>query len=349
MVSLKQFVLIIAGSFIAIHAVGKLVHRDRDITEQHVFPRSISESQASFQDPSPTKRRAPDMTIFALTYNRAASLERLLKSLATASYDGDVVNLNIMIDFNNDSLPQFPEVVRIAKSFYWPHGNKWVRMQTRKTHCSGQWIDSWEPKVDDTSLAGYFEDDIEVSSLWYRWVKRAHAAYKDHDDVFGYCLNRVSWNATSNGRDLLEGGPKDKESVNFMYKYFGTWGTVLKGKQMHEFRQWYHEKGGKYTEPQIPGLKLFNVWIQAFKRKGNLYTAGWEVWVDKYVNQANLTFVYAKVQGRNTALARNHKDPGMNYPKKRRADATLIQKEYDGLYDFPLPPIKLGWNGLPLS
>lgn len=31
-------------------------------------------------------------------------------------------------------------------------------------------------------------------------VKHAHAAYKDQDDVFGYCLNRVSWNATANGR-----------------------------------------------------------------------------------------------------------------------------------------------------
>jgi hypothetical protein len=49
------------------------------------------------------------------------------------------------------------------------------------------WFDAWYPKPDD-EFCIIIEDDIEMSPFWYTWLKKAWAAYRDREDIFGITL-----------------------------------------------------------------------------------------------------------------------------------------------------------------
>ena len=58
--------------------------------------------------------------IHVLTWNRPASVKRLLDSLSISAYDGHVVDLIIHIDGGRGT----EETEQISVDFEWPHGRK---------------------------------------------------------------------------------------------------------------------------------------------------------------------------------------------------------------------------------
>lgn len=58
-----------------------------------------------------------------ITYNRPASLQRLVSSLLAAHYHGDTVHLRVFVDVPRGEAPSAPTLA-FVESFEWPHGEK---------------------------------------------------------------------------------------------------------------------------------------------------------------------------------------------------------------------------------
>ncbi len=63
-----------------------------------------------------------------LTCNRETNLRRLLASLVNAEYDGDLVDLDIVIDHCQPQERRI-ECIDVAVNFVWPHGEKRLRVR----------------------------------------------------------------------------------------------------------------------------------------------------------------------------------------------------------------------------
>ena len=132
--------------------------------------------------PPPTP---PPLTVKVLTYNRPASLERLLKSLEEADYLDDTVALEIYVDGVRDKDkavggdPKRDQCVALARAFAWSHGPKTLFLRRRNVGLVGQWLtchvhpklygEFVEGEEEDLVHQGYvviLEDDMQAKILW---------------------------------------------------------------------------------------------------------------------------------------------------------------------------------------
>jgi hypothetical protein len=156
----------------------------------------------------PVSDHAPDPDRFSLlikllAYDRPAALRRCLRSLAAADYDGDRVALHVLLDHrplnassagDASGLAASHEILAFVDAFTWPHGEKRVHYRAANAGLQAQWIEAWWPGSDD-EFAFVVEDDLEVSPLYYRFLKRvAMRYYYDRENyspyVFGASLQR---------------------------------------------------------------------------------------------------------------------------------------------------------------
>ena len=137
------------------------------------------------------------LLIKVLTFTRADSLERLLRSLAAADYGDDRVHLDISIDKpaqpaeaaarfgGNASSSRYESevkaqlrVVDVSSKFEWAHGSKQWRVLDSHSGLVGQWLGAWLPAAhDDSTFVLVLEDDMEVSGVYYAWLKALLCRY----------------------------------------------------------------------------------------------------------------------------------------------------------------------------
>ena len=147
-----------------------------------------------------------DLRLIVITYNRTDSVLKLLDSLQNLELDGDKAILEIWVD--RDVTEQIHnETFEAVSKFKWKKGQTRVHVQTSHAGILGQWIDTWRPKnappyqknlkaiesvpfkVNDFhEIVLILEDDLNVSSQAYRWLKAAHRKYVDHKDYAGTSL-----------------------------------------------------------------------------------------------------------------------------------------------------------------
>jgi len=299
--------------------------------------------QLQSQDTPVASTDSPAMVIHVLTYLRTNSLKRLLKSLAQSHYDSDVVDLKIMIDLPAGETKHNPSVVKAAEEFSWAFGEKIVHLQPKNVGLYGQWIDSWQPEEKTQTLGALLEDDLEVSPFWYRWTKRAHAAYGHRDDILGYTLQRATLNAA--GGASINGGPAGVN--NYMYRLIGTWGFIPHPKKWRQFRLWYHRENTN-IKPYVPEATVLTGWYMSFEKAHTEKKRMWSIWSLKFAQLCGLSFVYAKCQGSKT-LSSNMQEPGNNFDVKGSKDFERLLTEYSELYNFEQAPTILNWDGTPLK
>ena len=83
--------------------------------------------------------------------------------------DGDTAVMEIWLD--RDVAGRVHNETRaVAMAFAWARGPTRVHVQDAHAGPYGQWINSWRPKRNDTELALFVEDDIDVSPFAYRCV-----------------------------------------------------------------------------------------------------------------------------------------------------------------------------------
>jgi hypothetical protein len=114
----------------------------------------------------------PRVDLSIITYNRPRSLHRLLTSLQKAHYFGDVVNLRINIEEGADH-----EVFETIEQFSWQAGSVTVTHRVQHGGLLAAVVESWYPHSDD-SYGLILEDDIELSPLFYAWLKMSLLRYR---------------------------------------------------------------------------------------------------------------------------------------------------------------------------
>ena len=133
------------------------------------------------------------LVIKVLSFTRADSLDRLLQSLTAADYGADRVHLDISIDKLSPPTDGSPRhntsvyeaernaharVVNVSSRFEWPHGTKQWRIHDTHVGLVGQWLNAWLPAAhDDSTFVVVLEDDMEVSPVYYQWLKALICKY----------------------------------------------------------------------------------------------------------------------------------------------------------------------------
>jgi len=112
-----------------------------------------------------------NVTVVVFAWRRLESLRRLLISLEGAEYCGARVPIVVMADMGSDA-----EVLKYVQSFGWSHGTKELVLHEGPARgIRGMWIHMFRTLGERNVLP--FEDDIEVSPLYYWWLVRSLREY----------------------------------------------------------------------------------------------------------------------------------------------------------------------------
>ena len=206
------------------------------------------------QGPGRSCDRDRRFSVHAIGFDRPEHMRTLLASLAGAYYDQTSVALHVHLDSpkapaSPDQLARVQAVRDLVSSYRgWVHGDYAVHVRVRNGGVTAQRLESWFPTCGE-DVAAWFEDDLEVSPLWFRWVRAALLERDRHVNetgvrgeswrrMNGLCLQR-NWLVPSKYLKQLtvrNGG------VPFFYRVIGPLGTVALGHWWRDFVQWYAER-----------------------------------------------------------------------------------------------------------
>lgn len=295
-----------------------------------------------------------DFRVIVITYNRPASLNKLLKSLDNLELDGDRATLEIWIDRSVKGIAN-PETVQIAESFRWRRGPTRVHIQQTHVGIMGQWIDTWRPQHGSSELGIIIEDDISVSPFAYRWLRAVHRYYRNRTDFAGASL-------TSDQMSILSSNPKGplaapKNHTVLMYKCLGTWGFAPNPTHWRLFQEWFHRhkpSAAPHLRPyvEVPGI-LPTQWYKHFERTGRADSM-WEMWFIYYMHIEQLYTVYNNLGvfngDKESCLCINRREVGLHVGSKGSENlCRLLSTWKDDFVRFPSEIVRLDWDGTPMG
>ena len=114
----------------------------------------------------------PSVQISIITNDRPHSLLRLLHSLENARYFGDTLDLRLNMEDSADSITK-----QLAADLQWEHGTVFLHYRIAHGGLLTAVVESWYPRSND-SYGLLLEDDVEVSPLFYAWLKLALLRYR---------------------------------------------------------------------------------------------------------------------------------------------------------------------------
>jgi hypothetical protein len=298
---------------------------------------------------------SPDLRIIIMTMDRRESFMRLWRSLEQAHYLGDRIDIDVWVDRNGTGQIVDAHFLQEISRLPWPQGKKRVHVWKRNAGIRRQWIDTWffsagssvEKQLRERAVI--LEDDLSVSPLFYRWLKLAHEAYKDNDEVVAYTLTRASLCPAHCGE--LHGGPGPEDAATqFLSPLVGSWGFSPKVSHWIAFRKWYHEVALRNNaRPYVEGL-ITTDWYRLFEmehREQSMWTAFHIKYVHLHLGKMNVLYVKAP---RSTTLASNHKEKGLHYAETSlKPDYPLMTKWHESMGVFPRHPLRIGWDGRALE
>lgn len=223
--------------------------------------------------------------IVLVCYNRLPGVERLLKQLEAANYNGRKdITLIFSIDNSGSDI-----VEKFAENYTWLHGNKIVRTfperQGLKKHIlqCGDYTDQFD-------IVTVFEDDIFVSDSFYNYAYQAAEYYWNDDNIagislYGFQKNWINW--------LYRFEPQHSVYDSYFLKIAQSWGQVWTKGKWSKFKSWY-EDHTEFTYSDSLPQNLFT-WPES----------SWLKYHDRYCMETNRYFVYPYV-----SLSTNYSDPG---------------------------------------
>ncbi|KAH8104004.1 hypothetical protein BXZ70DRAFT_888256 [Cristinia sonorae] len=114
----------------------------------------------------------PQVDVTVITDSRPASLTRLLKSLSSAHFFGDKLDVRINMEQTADRHTR-----RVVQAFQWEHGSVSVNRRVIHGDLLPAVVESWYPRSNDT-YGLILEDDVELSPLFYAWIKMSVLKYR---------------------------------------------------------------------------------------------------------------------------------------------------------------------------
>ena len=116
--------------------------------------------------------RAPKVELSIITNDRPSSLRRLLRSLSDSRYFGDKLNIRINIEQDADY-----ETLELVDHWNWEHGSVSITRRVIHAGLLPAIVESWYPHSNH-SYGLILEDDVEVSPLFYAWLKMNLLRYR---------------------------------------------------------------------------------------------------------------------------------------------------------------------------
>ncbi len=226
-----------------------------------------------------------NIAIVVIAYNRLKSLQRLVKTLENAFYDGDSVNLIISVDRSDNN-----ETECWVKGYLWCHGSYEVRNHQVHLGLRNHIMECGDIVMDYDAIIA-LEDDITVTPNFYRFAKQCVQRYSDDERIAGISL----YSFVRNFQNSLPFDPVKSEYDVFFMNIAQSWGQVWMKKQWMDFRAWYDKKAQamKYA-PHLP-----NIW--------RWEESSWLKYHIKYCLECNKYFVYPYY-----SLSTNNQEAGIH-------------------------------------
>ncbi|XP_022153018.1 uncharacterized protein LOC111020622 [Momordica charantia] len=285
------------------------------------FPSNPNPDFALNRKTSDAKTSGFTLIVKVLAYNRLDSVSRCLRSIANADYLSDRVHLHVYIDhFPHDdahiNLNESHRILQFVDKFYWSFGEKIVHYRTGNAGLQAQWLEAWWPSSDN-EFAFVVEDDLEVSPLYYKFLRTLILNYYYNTSnyapsIYGASLQRPRFVPGKHGNKIR----LDDSTRIFLYQLVGTWGQLLFPKPWKEFRLWYDEHKAMGIKPMLDGM-VTTGW---YKKMGERI---WTPWFIKFIHSRGYFNIYTNFL-LERALSTSHRDAGVNYGKTAGPDSHLL-------------------------
>ncbi|KAI1319607.1 hypothetical protein EDD11_003600 [Mortierella claussenii] len=294
----------------------------------------------------------PRVKLVVITNNRPGSCIRLLRSLSHAHYLNDEVSLTLNMDAEADRV-----TLQMAGSFQWDFGEKFMRHRVRRGGLMLAVVEAWYPEGND-EYAVLLEDDVEVSPLFYVWIKYNILKYRYSPDnflyqrMFGVSMysqkfveTHLAGRAPFNPEDIFIETPEYELRTPFLLQLPCSWGAVYFPEHWREFHEYVTDRlldiewnKTSLQSVQIPNSRT-NRWSNSWKKLfiEMIYMRGY---VMLYPNFFNFT-----------SFSTNHLEWGTHTKQQRNSAGTFLvplmtdsERLLDDLPNRRLPD----WDSLPV-
>lgn len=226
-------------------------------------------------------------------------------------------------------------ILEFVDGFVWNFGQKLVHYRTGNAGLQAQWLEAWWPSSDN-DFAFIVEDDLEVSPLYYKFLRALilnyyYNASNFNPSIYGASLQRPRFVPGKHGNKLQ----LESETRLFLYQLVGTWGQLLFPRPWKEFRLWYDTHRAKGIKPFLQGM-VTTGW---YKKMGERI---WTPWFIKFIHTRGYFNIYTHFL-HERALSISHRDAGVNYGKTAGPDSYLLDKttlDFNLLETQPLSHLK---------
>ncbi|KAG0200718.1 hypothetical protein BGX33_010825 [Mortierella sp. NVP41] len=294
----------------------------------------------------------PEVKLVVITNNRPGSCVRLLRSLSHTHYLNDKVSLTLNMDAEADRV-----TIQMAESFQWEFGEKFMRHRVRRGGLMVAVVEAWYPQGNN-EYAVLLEDDVEVSPLFYSWIKYNILKYRYSPDnqlyqhMFGVSMysqkfveTHLAGRAPFNPEDIFIETPEYELRTPFLLQLPCSWGAVYFPEHWREFHEYVADRlldielnKSSLQSVQIPNSRT-NRWSNSWKKLfiEMIYMRGY---VMLYPNFFNFT-----------SFSTNHLEWGTHTKTQRNSAGTFLvplmtdsERLLDDLPNRRLPD----WDSLPV-
>ncbi|KAJ6518627.1 hypothetical protein C8R45DRAFT_851005, partial [Mycena sanguinolenta] len=292
----------------------------------------------------------PQIQISIITQDRPQSLERLLSSLTRGRYFGDSVSLRMNMEQSSNL-----ETIRVVDAYQWSHGTVFAHRRVVHGGLLPAVVESWYPHSND-SYGILLEDDVELSPLFYAWIKMGILRYRYGETrsqtarLFGISLYQQKnielhpdGRRPFDARKLFAENNIPDPSTPYLSQIPCSWGAVYFPEHWREFHTYLADRLSE-TAMEIERIVVPNV-------RSNNWTKSWKKYFIEMVHLRGYVMLYPNY-AEFVSLSTNHLEIGSHVkdrPKDKQEAFTLPLMELGSavnLLDLPggrLPE----WDALP--
>ena len=265
-----------------------------------------------------------DIAIVIAAYNRAASLERLLGSVARANYDGWLnIQLVISVDHSGNS-----DCKHMADAFEWKYGAKTVLQHPQNLGLKKHILSCGDLAQQHDAVI-VLEDDLLVSPCFYDYAQQAYSFFKNEEEIAGIALYHNSFNEVA----YCPFEPLHDGFDNYFMQVPCSWGQLWTKKQWKAFVDYLSTVNDSGFANSLPGN------VQQWPNNSS-----WKKFFYSYLLQTGKYFVYPRI-----GLSTNFGDAGQHLQQSQTVFQTplLLSKKifqfstlseslslYDGFYEL---------------
>ncbi|RPD76638.1 hypothetical protein L226DRAFT_552271 [Lentinus tigrinus ALCF2SS1-7] len=243
----------------------------------------------------------PQIELSVITDSRPYSLRRLLSSLTNARYFGDALNLRMNVEQTADE-----ETLRLVSDFEWASGETFLHHRVVHGGLMTSVVESWYPQNND-SYGLILEDDVELSPLFYAWVKMSLLRYRygrpndRNPNMFGISLyQQKNLELHPEGRHLFDARSSFKSAglshpdTPYLSQIPCSWGAVYFPEQWREFHTYLTTRLTSavlpLSEAVVPEVRS-NRWTRSWKKYfiELVYLRGYVMLYPNYADFASLS------------------------------------------------------------